>query len=93
MARTFVILVNDPYAVFDRLRQWAATEGFALNGGPTGGTFSGKPKGLAATFFPRISGSYSFQGPEVVIRTDQDVPLGVVTDRLSKVGLRVIRYA
>ena len=91
MPRTFVAQVSDPQAVFASLQGWARANGFALNGNAAGGSFRGRPGGLAGAIIGEISGTYSASGNMVTIQTDKDLPAGEVSRRLAQFGLRLVQ--
>lgn len=55
MAKEFLAVGQDPQRLFSQIQDWAASTGVRLVGDASGGTFEGRPRGLAAIMYPVIS--------------------------------------
>ena len=91
MPRTFVVEVSDSAQAFSRLKRWADSNGYDVDGDETGGSFRGTPRGVAGMLIGEISGAYAVSGHSVTIRVNKDLPRGPVANALSKHGLRLVQ--
>ncbi len=90
MPRTFVAQVSNADEAFPRLKRWADTNGYSVQGNAAEGTFRGTPTGLGGILYGEISGAYAVSGNAVTIRVSKDLPTGPVANALSKHGLRLV---
>jgi hypothetical protein len=85
MATWFIAENPNPAALFPGIQAFAQQNGYQLVGNASAGSFSGR-----VMFLGEVSGNYVVSGTQVTIRTNKDLPAGIVAQRLGRVGLRVI---
>jgi hypothetical protein len=90
MPTEFLAEAPNPQGIFAQISQWAASNGFQLNGDANAGNFRGTPSGLAGMLLGEIVGSYAVSGTQVTIRVNKNLPQGEVARRLGQFGLRFI---
>jgi len=89
--RTFVVQVGNADEAFPRLKRWAESNEYSIQGNAARGTFRGTPSGLGGILYGEISGAYAVSGNAVTIQVNKDLPAGPVANALSKHGLRLVQ--
>jgi len=90
MAKEFIVDAPNPEVTFPQIQRWAAANGFQLNGSASAGNFRGKPGGIEGMLIGEIIGNYTVSGGRATILVNKDLPAGIVGERLSRFGLRLI---